>query len=879
MQQLVKQDSLENTPNVRSLVHQAPRRRPTLPLSLDKERDNPAAHHASLRIAAAVTYALLAARLAHAQTPPADSPAGDMGKLEEVLVTATRRTENLQDVPIAITALTGATLQQLNVATFDDYLRYVPSISSANKGPGQSEVYMRGLSTTQFGGQGAGGSGSFPNVAIYLDDQSVQLPGRNLDVYAADLERIEILEGPQGTLYGAGAQAGAVRYITNKPKLNVTEGYASSSYETTAHGDPSSRLQAAINLPLIADTLAIRAVIYDDSRGGYIHNIPGTFTRSSTDASIVSYFGGVVPTGSPSLSNSDIVNHAYNPTVYKGARLSALWQFNDDWRLLLQQSYQSLEADGVFAYAPELGDLNVQQYVPSYSKDRFEDTAWTLEGKLGPLKAVYTGGYLVRNINELTDYTAYSRGGPLASYYQCNGPAVNGTGQNICYSPSAYWQDIERNTHKNHELRLTSADDARVRAVGGLFWEDYKVQDSTNYGTGQEAAGFYPLAPLAGTTQFDPNARAPGVVFFDDITRGYTQKAVFGEVAFDLLPKSLTLSLGTRLYSMDNYERGSKNSAYGCRDINPCTAPPYSENLDLVTFPNGSSGPLRNTISGHKSKINLSWKPIDGTLFYFTYSEGFRPGGFNRGSGVISPSSPLYGKFTIPSSYDTDELKNYEFGWKTEWFNRALQFNGAVYEEKWSNVQLLIYDPALYGNLGFLTNGPNYRVRGLEGEATWRVIEGLTITSSFAWNQSEQINDPQLIGNAGNAVSLFPTAGLGSPLAQCPPFAGNIRARYDLALGSYVAHWQVAAQHTDHSFASVITQGAFEPPNQEQAPYTTYDASLGMAKGAWEAEIYGENLTDTRAQLYVNGFDYVHLVTPNRPRTIGLRVSFRSKGD
>src|SRR6266851_44301 len=315
-------------------------------------------------------------------------------EIPEIVVTATRRAENLQDVPIAITALTAETLTQVNVQTFDDFVKYLPNVSTASKGPGQNEIYMRGLSTTQGGSQGGGGINSFPNVAVYLDDQSVQLPSRNLDVYAADLERIEVLEGPQGTLYGAGAQAGAVRYITNKPKINTTEAGFNVSYSTTAHGDPSSSAEAYLNIPLIPDTLALRAVIYDDSRGGYIHNIPGTFARSGSDIGIVDYFGGVVPPGSATVSNNNLVNKAYNPTVYKGARLSAFYKFTDDWHLLLQQSYQSLEADGVYAYDPSLGDLNVQQYNPSSDKDKFEDTAWTLNGRIGALKLVYTGGYL-----------------------------------------------------------------------------------------------------------------------------------------------------------------------------------------------------------------------------------------------------------------------------------------------------------------------------------------------------------------------------------------------------------------------------------------------------------------------------------------------------
>jgi iron complex outermembrane recepter protein len=302
-----------------------------------------------------LSYAIVAVLGAHSVCSAAaasEQAAASSGEIPEVVVTATRRTENLQNVPIAITALTGETLAQLNVQTFDDFVKYLPNVSTASKGPGQNEIYMRGLSTTQGGNQGGGGINSFPNVAVYLDDQSAQLPGRNLDIYAADLERIEVLEGPQGTLYGAGAQAGAVRYITNKPKLNATEAGFNASDSTTAHGDPSSSLEAYLNVPLIADTVALRAVIYDDARGGYIHNVPGTFARSGTDIGIVDYFGGVVPHGSATVSNNGLVNHAYNPTTYQGIRVSAFAKFSDGWSLLLQQSYQRLEADGVYAYDP-----------------------------------------------------------------------------------------------------------------------------------------------------------------------------------------------------------------------------------------------------------------------------------------------------------------------------------------------------------------------------------------------------------------------------------------------------------------------------------------------------------------------------------------------
>src|SRR5467141_4483651 len=198
-------------------------------------------------------------------------------QIQEITVTAQRRSENIQNVPIAIQALTGETLKQLNLSTFDDLIKYLPNVTAPTVGPGQAQIFMRGLSAGSNGTQSGGSITGFPNVAIYLDDQSGQLPGRNLDVYAADLERVEVLEGPQGTLFGAGAQAGVVRYITNKPQLDATAGNVDAGYATTAHGNPSSNAEGMINLPIIPGTFAVRGVVYDEARGGYINNIPGTF--------------------------------------------------------------------------------------------------------------------------------------------------------------------------------------------------------------------------------------------------------------------------------------------------------------------------------------------------------------------------------------------------------------------------------------------------------------------------------------------------------------------------------------------------------------------------------------------------------------------------
>ncbi|MBS0613790.1 MAG: TonB-dependent receptor, partial [Proteobacteria bacterium] len=351
---------------------------------------------------------------------PADTGASDT--LGEIVVTAQRRAESMQDVPISMQAFTGKTIAELNVATFDDYIKYLPNVTSANNGPGQNEIFMRGLSAGAQPSQGSGTTAAFPNVAIYLDNQSGQLPGRNLDVYAADIDRIEVLEGPQGTLFGSGAEAGMIRYITNEPKLNTTEGSVKAGYGITAHGDPNTDITGVINLPLIQDKLALRAVIYNDSRGGYIDNVPAKFTRRNTDVGIhyanyaavngqcpdgLPNAGYCVPPGSVSVNNSSIAAKAINPVTYKGLRVGLKFKVNDDWDFLLSQTYQNMASEGVFYQQPNgsngeaLNPLEVTLFNPSYDKDKFSNTAWTLNGKIGALRAVYTGGYLSRRVEQV----------------------------------------------------------------------------------------------------------------------------------------------------------------------------------------------------------------------------------------------------------------------------------------------------------------------------------------------------------------------------------------------------------------------------------------------------------------------------------------------
>jgi len=855
--------------------------------------------------------AILSAHAAAAYAAaPADQSANSAG-LEEIVVTAQHRSENIQNVPITMQALTGETLAQLNVTTFEDFAKYVPNVTFAGNGPGQSNILMRGLATATSGIEGSGAVGSFPNVAVYLDEQSGQLPNRNLDVYAADLERIEVLEGPQGTLFGAGAQAGVVRYITNKPRLNRTEGSANAGYAITSHGDPSNSIDAMINLPLVQDRLAVRAVIYNETRGGYISNVPGTFARAPTDKGIINYFGGVVPPNSGPVNNYDVAGRAVNPVTYKGIRGELLYQVNDDWSALLTQSYQNMDADGVFwqeeydGIGKPLPDLSVELFSPSYNRDKWEDTQLTITGRIEQLKLVYAGGYLDRNVNQQQDLTNYSRG-VYAGYYQCNYPGypfttVNGkitptaNSQGYCYSPGGYWTDHERSTHQSHELRVSTPDDWRVRALGGLFWENFTIHEQTDwhYGT---SPNFYPVGPpsinpatgaLYPVTSNNPNVRALGDAFFDDITRGYKQKAAFASVDFDIIPKMLTLTGGTRYYRIEDFERGSNVGSFGCEingpydggiPPNPCVSTPSTGVLSNLN--NLDAKHLNKTYTGWKSRANLTWHFLPDALVYYTWSQGFRPGGFNRAQSIIKPSSPIYGLFVPPLAYDPDTLTNNEIGWKTEWLERRIQLNGALYQEDWKGTQIAIFDPGVTGNLIFTTNGPDYRVRGVEITFVGRVTDALTLTGAAAWNTSEVVKTLSLVNpTTGQPINIVnPFGALGEHLAQSPPFQGNVRARYEVPVGAYKGFCQVGVTRQGGSYASTdhlttTLQGAsvaFYDPG-----FTTYDVSAGVSRDAWTVQLYGDNVSDTRAKLFSSYNDFVKAVTVNRPRTLGLRFSYK----
>jgi outer membrane receptor protein involved in Fe transport len=880
----------------------------------------------SYAVAAILGGASLAATAAE---PAADSSEAATGVLEEITVTAQRRTENMQDVPISMQALTAQTLQQLNISTLDDYIKFLPNVTTANSGPGQSEVFMRGLSAGSQGSQGSGSTGVWPNVAIYLDNQSGQLPNRNLDIYAADLNRIEVLEGPQGTLFGAGAEAGVIRYITNEPKLNVTEANVKAGYGVTAHGDPNGDLTAVLNLPLIPDTMAVRGVIYNDSRGGYLNNVPATFTRKDTDIGIYHAYlpakNGVcpdgpttslfcVPPGSPTLNNANVVGSAINPVTYKGIRLEALYKFNDDWNALITQSYQDMDSQGVFYQQPNASDgaalapLEVTLFNNAYDKDKFESTAWTVNGKFGNLKAVYTGGYLVRNVDQVGDYTNYARG-LYADYYQCYGPGTAPKQVPLlkptCFSPSAVWHAVERNEHQQHEFRLSTPDDWRLRAIGGAYWEDNKLFDQTGWGyksvpscTASLTIGcFADIGTAPGTTVVNPGIHPAPTSFYQDQVRDTKQTAFFVSVDYDLIPKVLTATLGTRHFQFKNTLRGSVSGSFFCFEGAVSATGCLGDNFNL------DAANLHDTESGFKSRANLTWHVTPDAMVYYTFSQGFRPGGFNQNGGSAhgfgTDAQPQY---LLAPSYVSDKLTNNEIGWKTEFFNHRLQWNGAIYRENWDNVQVFFFDPGVVGNIFYDTNGQDFLIKGLETSLVARVMTGLTLQAAASWNQSRQTNSPKLLDNnplsnnfgkpitkvcSSTGTNCFqvtdPYGPIGSPSANAPPLQFSVRARYEWAVNDYTPYVQLSAAHSGHSFTQAgsnptIAQAGGLTTSRlrfENPAYTTFDASIGIAKDPWYVNVYGENLGNSNASTFISAQQFIVAQTPLRPRVLGLSLGYK----
>jgi len=920
----------------------------------------------------------LAAALSLAMVPALSALPAAAQQLEEVVVTATKRAASTQDIAVTVSALTSDTLTDFGVSNFEDYLVQLPGVTAGGSGPGQNTIYIRGVASTTPNLTTAGVAGLAPNVALYLDEQPLSQPGRNLDVYAADLNRVEVLKGPQGTLFGASSQAGTVRLITNKPDLTESYGSVRADISYTEKGEESTKFEAMYNLP-ISDSIALRAVIYRDDQGGWVDNVHGTLTAQESarfrDAGYmrsngvpvsnrraglntatyinslpeqVAYTSSRIPfdpydpnslVDFRAADNKDLVEDDFNDTTYTGGRLAARIDVSEDWSLLLSAMTQELDSDGTFTADPTLGtdSPSIQRYSPDHLEDSFNNFNWTVEGRLGALEAVYTGAYTERETDQIVDYTDYMFVGQYLPYYICDAsvsyPEYNyyqegaplNQSYGTCYEPDLYALSYSETEVTTHELRFSTDQSKDWRLTAGAFYSDLQLEERVDFSYpsinkinffdfyGESVTTAVPNNPFPGSVITQEGPYPSDTVFRNDVRRTDEQYGFFGEFSYDF-SEQLSATFGARYYDVEVDLEGGANATFcnpffandqdsfgtnisdlydgdgSLRLVGDCGSRPrlesgttFEEAVALwqandpysysrgqyVNGPNAVSdaeirGFLRAidapdvaSASGTIIKFTLSYTPSDDVLFYATYSEGFRPGLLNRPGGAAGP-----GTYSVPFELATDDVTNYELGWKADLAGGTLRFNGSAFFVEVDRLQTTIFDPSIT-NLFFSDNAANAEVMGLEGEITWlpQAIAGLTIGASFSLLDTEITE------------VLTPTDDVrkGDSLAFAPEVQFNANARYDWTLSNgWDANAMVHVAYSDQSYSDIIVI------NRDLIDsWAMMGVSAGVSTESWDATVYVDNLTDERAELSRNYVNDRQRATYARPRTMGLRVSYK----
>ncbi len=921
------------------------------------------------------------------------------GVLERVVVTATKRSESAQDIPVSISTLQGQDLDQLGIATFQDYLRFLPNVVVMGTGPGQNEVYIRGAATEQSVLAVSSAQGTTPTVALYLDEQPVSFGGRNLDIYVTDLERVEVLPGPQGTLFGASSQAGTLRLITNKPERGIfAAGFKANSYATRG-GEMSNAAEGYLNVP-VGDRVAVRIAAYNDHQGGWIDNLPNDPDNGGYRPSIEVINRNDIlsqPVSEDAVfeapNNDRLAEDNFNDATYLGVRVGVAYDINEDWELLLQHTQQTLTTEGVFAYDPNLeGESSVNRFTPEENHDEFGLTTWTLNGRLAALDVIYAGGYLHREAETAIDYSGYTNGGGYQVYYLCRplaGPDAE------CFDAAKIVAEEIQSERVTQEFRLHTPAENRIRLTTGLFYDLQETRtlgafETANTGARYEVdangnlidANGARIFDEAGNRLTDPDPVDPtqmidrqpvyiphtgafpplgqlgnvadganhggerfpsSIAFANDFTRENRQIALFGQVDFDITP-DITASFGVRWYDMEVAQKGTTNSSFGCKtEPSGCDGRDFDNDVSarLRALGRGAQaieevlGPdIRAAVdAGHVDvsdleadgsigfsdftfRASLDWKPAQDILLFATYSQGFRPPTANRNA-ARAANNPngiaVFENYHVPPVAVTDELDNFELGLKSDLLGKTLRLNLTTYYSDIKDLQTSRFDPSNVAFLVFIENVGDAKIFGLDGEFIWFPTAGLVIAGAFGFVDTEltRIN-PQLEG-----ISVPK----GSELPFTPRFSGNLRVRYDfpptLIGGGFNVYLSSTLGYTGESRSGITGHAHFVESTAElvygrrtglkianeggdfggavdgacanvggaadgpcrlaryvQEAYTLFDVAVGVTKESWNVELYINNVTNKRAAIHIDTLQYTPKVVTNRPRTVGLRLSY-----
>ncbi|UAK26680.1 TonB-dependent receptor [Sphingomonas nostoxanthinifaciens] len=781
---------------------------------------------------------------ATASAAPADPTSGG-----DIIVTATKRSESLQNVPISIQALGTETLAQHQVANLDDYVKLLPSVSYQSFGPGQSQIYFRGIVT---GGDGLA-SGPLPTTGLYIDETPVTTIAGSVDIHAYDMARVEALSGPQGTLYGASSLSGTLRLITNKPDTSRLYGAIDVQGDKYGPGGYGGTAEGFINIPL-NENIALRVVGFYERQGGYIDNLAVT-GRIVQDPTTGTYLYNQPYQRPHTLDDGSVVNSPYYPnnshfaknnfntaTTY-GGRAALKVDLNDNWTMTPGIIYQHLKTNGTFLYDPRVGDLAVHDFTPDYDKDHWYLASMTLQGKVSDWDVTYSGSYFQRTVDQVQDYSYFSVAYDSYTDYNYYKDAA---GNDL--DPTQIIHGHDRYTKQSHELRISSPADYRLRLTAGAFMQRQTDQRTADYilpGLSTASVAFN--SPIPGAPQDD--------VFYTSIHRVDRDYAMFAEAAYDILP-NLTLNAGIRGFMANNTLSGfsgtsgsitNQNATNGCQPLTVQGCP----NVDK-----------KYVQSGETHKVNLSWKIDHNRMVYFTYSTGFRPGGNNRDAFAL-------GKLQSLPPYQADTLTNYEVGWKTSWFNHTLRFNGALFWEDWSKVQYS--EPGLLG-IFYTVNAGSARSRGVEGDISWTLFRHLTLSTSGTYA------DAKLTSNfAGSDGTILAPSGTRLPVN--PRFKINGNARYEFKTGELRDFVQASVSHQSGTTSYLTTAG--EAVLGPTSGFTTFDFSGGTAFGNYTLSAFIQNAFDKRGILSKNGQcaptlcgQYARLY-PIKPQYFGLKMGMK----
>lgn len=754
-----------------------------------------------------------------------------------IIVTAQKRSQNLQDVPIAITALGTEALDELQINEIRDVAKFLPSVTVQTLGPGFTQVYFRGVSS----GENANHSASLPTVGIYLDEMPITTIQGALDIHSYDLARVEALAGPQGTLYGASSLAGTIKLVTNAPDYKDSYGAVDFELNSVSRGDFGGVAEGFYNAR-ISDSAALRIVAWYRRDGGFIDNIPGSRTFATS---------GITQ------NNADLVEDNYNDVDTYGARVALGIELNDSWTLRPTLIGQIQNADGSFAQERSTAvtrSLQTVQYNPEFSKDRWLQAALTIEGKIGSWDLVAAGGHLWRTTETASDYSDYAYfydalAGYGAYFTDNNGDLV---------SPNQFIQGNDRYRRVFGELRVSSPVDAPLRFIGGVFAQRQYHRITQNY-------IIEDIADAITVTGTESNI---WLTRQERVDRDY---AAFGELSFDITDQ-LTVTGGARVYNYRNSLAGffGFSAGYSSRTGEAvCFGPPIvagspCTNLDQTTSDTDAI-----------YKLNATYKITPDILVYATWSQGFRPGGINR-RGNLPPYLP-------------DTLDNYELGWKTTF--GAVTFNGAIYQEDWNEIQL-----SFLGENGLteIRNAGIARIRGVEADFTYRA-GGLTLSASGSYNDATIRRDFCRIANPAFDCTFDPGDGrenallapAGTQLPITAKFKGNAIARYEFPIGGWDGHVQGAVSYIGRRRSDLRTvenaiKGFFDP-------YAVADFSIGMRKDNLRFELYATNLFNSNGVINsgvqcvettcgdpdgVSSTGGVFYDFVTRPRIIGLKAGF-----